>query len=1068
MKREEFIYLIPYFLSLAISLGIFIYAWRRQTVAGARPFAWLAATQAVWTFGFILELIAPTLNGKLFWDAFQWVGGILIPLIFPAFTIAYANFQIKRPRLVWGSLAVFPLILFILVLTSGYHKLLYPNPHLVPGEPFSSLDYDFTALFWVSSLYVYAIIIGCMIVLIQKFGRSFPLYRSQVFIIAVGAAFPILVTFLPLIGINITPQRDPTPFTFAIGNLIIGVGLFQYRLLDLVPIARERVLEDMTDAIIVLDASNRVVDMNHAALANVGKTSPEVIGHTAQEVFAEWPELREQTQNLDDAVLEVSAMVRGEHRIYDLSVSSIRDQRNRLIGRVFVSHDITARKMLEERYRLLSEELEQRVLERTENLRVSESRLQAAIDAADIGFWDWDLASGKVVSLGHHDKLFGFAPGEFNGTYPEFENRVHPEDLEELKRVIQIARDEGSEYAHEYRVVWPDGTIHWLAGRGRFEYSASGEPVRMRGAVLDITDRKQTEEQVSLLQTILMDVSAARDLSSTLWVVLRRVCEKTGWAYGQAWLPRPDGSVLDCGPAWFSDPSFEKFRAISQQTTFLPDKGLPGRVWLSKQPAWLENATLDPNFPRVESAAQAGLRAAFALPIIMESEIVAVLEFFMREPRAEDKRLEKVIWAVAAQLGLVIERRQAEEEIRQHAARMETLAEISQALAEVGLELQAVFDTIARYTAEHIGDSCAIRLLSSDEQRLNLVAFHHPVPETAALLKPAYLTPMPADQEWFRKLLQTGQSVLLPVITEEQIDALLPAEFRRVAERFRLHSGLIVPLRTEGRVIGTIALTRVDPKGPSYTPNDQVLLQELADRAGLTIQNARFFEQVEDSRERLEALSRRLLEAQESERRALTRELHDRVGQNLTGLSINLQNMKALLSRRVALALSAKFDDAQALVEHITRQIRDIMAELHLPELEYYGLAAALEIYAERAAARGNLEMITYLPDLAPPPLPSNICIAFFRAAQEAINNILKHADARHLELRLEEQNGKICLKIKDDGQGFQPDLVSQKESQTWGLKIMRERIEAVGGKVQIESEPGRGTQVIFETERPL
>jgi signal transduction histidine kinase len=590
----------------------------------------------------------------------------------------------------------------------------------------------------------------------------------------------------------------------------------------------------------------------------------------------------------------------------------------------------------------------------------------------------------------------------------------------------------------------------------------------MRGAVLDITDRRQAEEQVGLLQTILMDVSAAHDLSSTLWVVLRRVCEKTGWAYGQAWLPRPDGSVLDCGPAWFSDPGFEKFRAISQQITFPPGKGLPGRVWLSKQPAWLENATLDPNFPRAKSAAQAGLRTALALPIITENEIVSVLEFFVREPRAEDKRLVNVILAVAAQLGLVIARRQAEEEIRQHAARMETLAGISQALAEVSLDAQAVFDTIARYTAEHIGDSCTIRLLSRDEQWLDLVAFHNPIPEMAALLRPAYLTPMPADQPWFRQVLQTGQSLLLPVITQEQIDELLPVEFRFVAPRFRLHSAIIAPLRVQGQVIGSVVMTRVDPAGAPYTPNDQVLLQELADRAGLTIQNARFFEQVKDAREQLEALSRRLLEVQEIERRAITRELHDRVGENLTGLSINLQNMKALLSRRAALALSSKFDDAQALVEDTTRQIRDIMAELHVPELEYYGLAAALEIYAERAAARGNLELIASLPDLAPPPLPSNMCIALFRAAQESINNILKHADARHLELSLEEQHSRICLKIEDDGQGFQPDLVSRKEAQTWGLKIMRERIEAVGGRVQIQSELGRGTRVIFETRRPL
>jgi len=233
-----------------------------------------------------------------------------------------------------------------------------------------------------------------------------------------------------------------------------------------------------------------------------------------------------------------------------------------------------------------------------------------------------------------------------------------------LNRVVQLARDDGSEYAHEYRIVWPDGSIHWIAGRGRFEYNETGEPVRMRGAVLDITERKQTEEQVSLLQTILMDVSTARDLSSSLWVLLRRVCEKTGWVYGQAWLPRADESILDCGPAWFSDSSLEEFRAISKSTTFRPGEGLPGRVWLSKQPAWLEDATLDPNFPRVESAAQIGLKAALAIPIMTDSGIVAVIEFFLREPRKEDERLVNVIVAVAAQLGLVIERKWAEERLR--------------------------------------------------------------------------------------------------------------------------------------------------------------------------------------------------------------------------------------------------------------------------------------------------------------------------------------------------------------------------------------------------------------------
>jgi PAS domain S-box-containing protein len=111
-------------------------------------------------------------------------------------------------------------------------------------------------------------------------------------------------------------------------------------------------------------------------------------------------------------------------------------------------------------------------------------------------------------------------------------------------------------------------------------------------------ERRQAQEQVSLLQTIAMEVGSADDLSSALAVVLHRVCEKTGWAIGQAWIPRSDGTALDCSPAWFCvGTGLEKFRKYSEAMSFLPGMGLPGRVWSSKQAAWIQDATLDPNFP---------------------------------------------------------------------------------------------------------------------------------------------------------------------------------------------------------------------------------------------------------------------------------------------------------------------------------------------------------------------------------------------------------------------------------------------------------------------------------------
>ena len=180
-------------------------------------------------------------------------------------------------------------------------------------------------------------------------------------------------------------------------------------------------------------------------------------------------------------------------------------------------------------------------------------------------------------------------------------------------------------------------------------------------------ERRQAQEQVGLLQTIAMEVGATNDFSSALEVVMRRVCEKTGWVIGQAWIPRHDGTVLDCSPAWFAvDTGLEKFRECSETTTFPPGVGLPGRVWLSKQSVWIQDVTLGMNFPRVSVAAEVGLKAALGIPIVSGAQVLAVIEFFMREPRREDERLVRVITAVAAQFGLVIERKRAEQTLREN------------------------------------------------------------------------------------------------------------------------------------------------------------------------------------------------------------------------------------------------------------------------------------------------------------------------------------------------------------------------------------------------------------------
>src|SRR5262245_48056494 len=183
---------------------------------------------------------------------------------------------------------------------------------------------------------------------------------------------------------------------------------------------------------------------------------------------------------------------------------------------------------------------------------------------------------------------------------------------------------------------------------------------------IDTEQHHQSEEQLDLLQTITMEVAGANDLASALEVVLRDVCEKTGWVLGNAWVPNGEGTALDLVAAWYcGDGELKPFRAVSESFHFESGIGLPGRVWKSKQPTWVEDVTNDPNFPRSAAARTAGLKTGVGIPILSGGNVIAVLEFLMRESREQSERLLKVIAAVAGQLDLLKRATRAEAATRE-------------------------------------------------------------------------------------------------------------------------------------------------------------------------------------------------------------------------------------------------------------------------------------------------------------------------------------------------------------------------------------------------------------------
>ncbi|MBI1723940.1 MAG: PAS domain S-box protein [Gemmatimonadetes bacterium] len=313
-----------------------------------------------------------------------------------------------------------------------------------------------------------------------------------------------------------------------------------------------------------------------------------------------------------------------------------------------------------------------------EALRESERRFRGIFDSALVGIHLADLKSGADLINAAYLRMIGCSAEEFCGL-ATFDALTHPEDRDaDRARFEEMLAGKVDHYQADKRYVLRDRRVVWANLTVSLLRDASGEARYALGMAVDVTERKRAEEQAALLQEVTMDVAQAEDLASALAVVLGHVCEKTGWALGQAWVPRDDGSALECSPAWCTTSGgLERFRAISQGFTFPPGIGLPGRVWSGKEAAWILDVTLDANFPRATYAHEVGLKAGLGIPILAGDQVIAVLEFFLREARAEDERLVGVITAVAAQLGVAIQRKWAEEALRRSEERFRALVEHS-------------------------------------------------------------------------------------------------------------------------------------------------------------------------------------------------------------------------------------------------------------------------------------------------------------------------------------------------------------------------------------------------------
>jgi signal transduction histidine kinase len=299
------------------------------------------------------------------------------------------------------------------------------------------------------------------------------------------------------------------------------------------------------------------------------------------------------------------------------------------------------------------------------------------------------------------------------------------------------------------------------------------------------------------------------------------------------------------------------------------------------------------------------------------------------------------------------------------------------------------------------------------------------------------------------RLCESGKPVLIPDTHEEP-------DWMSLDGFIWVRSCLSVPLLVENKVIGFVNLFNDQPGYFTQQMGDRLVA--FAAHAAVAIQNAWLFEQVQASTERLQSLSRRLVEVQENERLYISRELHDEAGQVLTSLLVDLRLLEKNASQPdVILKIVAEMERSlNSVIENLHR----MAMALRPASLDHVGLVAALRQHVDAMGEKHGIQA-QFRSSGVIERLPANVETILYRTVQEALTNVVRHARATRVDVVLTVRDGKLVILVEDDGVGFDPSLISTEDH--LGLFGIRERSEMIGATLVIESEPGKGTTIMME-----
>ncbi len=867
MDLQTFWHLVPVIVAAMTAIYLAVVAWQHRATPGAIYLMGLMVCMCWWLVGYGFEAMGATSTSKIFWVYVEYPAIALAPVMWVAFCIEYSGLVRQIPLRTLALLSIEPVITVLLVWTNSLHSLAWSGFRLDTSASLSDLNVDFGPALWVNIAYSVLLILGGAGLLIWSMVHR-PEYRRRVLLFLTGVAIMLIAVVLDVSGHSPIAPWSLTPFAITFAGLLLVIGLMRLRVLNVVPLARETVIEGMSDGVIVLDISNHVADLNAAARSIIGCTTAQALGRPVEKIWKAWPGEMTLPLGQVEIVKSVSLNTAEGQRYYDLRISSLADAKGSLSGRLVVLRDITRQKRAEDALRRRDEILEaisfaaEQFLRRqnwTQCIQDVLGHLGEATGVSRVHLYENQVDNeGRILSnLRHEWAAWGVKPLVSS---PDLQNISLPDTgftrwahlMTRGQAVVGTMpslppEEQAALVVQDVRAVVAVPIFlskNWWGFLGFYDCSIEREWTTveidaLRAAANTIgaaIQRERTEAEArrwaDVISTLLslteiigstMNIPKVLDqvmLAARSLLPVDRVLVFLWDEKDQALIPsQPQANgTVQLGLNSEMGDELADLRLKADQIPLIRE------LQEKQKPIALNNVSTSPLIP-ARIAKRYRLQSLLAVPIVFQERFVGALyaDYSSRQHTFTQQEID-LATALARQAALAIERGRLYAQSQQDAAELSSLYNASTQLLNPGHDLQSLAEQIVQTVNKDFASAyCSVLWVNQDLNRLETLA--------QAGYPGVKDIPLPLDGPGLTVYAAKHNEIIYAPNVQQD------ARYLNAADE--THSEMVLPLHAGGRVFGVLNLESPEPD--ALDERARRILTAFAKDAALALQNTRLY-----------------------------------------------------------------------------------------------------------------------------------------------------------------------------------------------------------------------------------